>query len=138
VHFHRDHPGELAYLAEARIFSRDFKGKVVGVRYNDRASAPLDLPESLIEPCLSAVTSFVERLCNPAFQLRIHLRPGDLLVFDNHRVLHGRTAFDPTKANRLLRSCSVDRDATQSHFRVLAQRFAPEEARLLLPQGSGF
>ncbi|MCA0010558.1 TauD/TfdA family dioxygenase [Mesorhizobium sp. B292B1B] len=61
-----------------------------------------------------------------------------MLVFDNQRVLHGRTAFDPTLAVRHLRSCNVDRDGVHSAFRTLARRFAPEEAEAVLYQGAIF
>jgi gamma-butyrobetaine dioxygenase len=51
-------------------------------------------------------------------------------------VLHGRTAFDPNRARRHLRSCHVDRDALHSAARVLAGRFDPARSDLVLPQGA--
>jgi gamma-butyrobetaine dioxygenase len=38
--------------------------------------------------------------------LHVRLEPGDCLVVDNHRVLHGRTAFDPA-SGRLLKRLRV-------------------------------
>ena len=137
VQFHRWHGGEDSFHTEAPVITLSFDGGLAGIRYNDRATAPLDLPADLIEPMLDALALFVSRLCEPRFQSRVLLQPGDLLIFDNHRVLHGRTAFDPTKAHRLLRSCHVDRDAVHSRLRVLAETWAPDEAGWPLPQGAG-
>ena len=38
---------------------------------------------------------------------------------DNHRVLHGRTAFDADSGRRHLQGCYVDRDELRSRLRVL-------------------
>jgi len=42
------------------------------------------------------------------------------VVFDNRRVLHGRTEFEPN-GHRHLRGCYVDRTEFQSRLRVLAR-----------------
>lgn len=69
-------------------------------------------------------------------QLRLTLRSGEVLIFNNQRVMHGRTAFDATKALRHLRSCHVDLDEFYSSLRVLYRRFGREEADLNLPYGA--
>ena len=46
--------------------------------------------------------------------LKQGLQPGDLVMFDNHRVLHGRTAIGRQNKRRHLRYCSVDRDYFRS------------------------
>ena len=137
VQFHRWHGGEDSFRTEAPVITLSFDGGYAGIRYNDRASAPIDLPAELLEQTMAALAHFVARLCEPRFQAQVLLQPGDLLVFDNHRVLHGRTAFDPNRAHRLLRSCHVDRDAVHSRLRILAETWAPEEALQPLPQGCG-
>lgn len=137
VQFHRYHAGGDFFRAEAPVITLSFDGALAGIRYNDRATAAPALPPALLEPAMDAVSAFVRRLREPRFQARLLLQPGDLLIFDNHRVLHGRTAFDPALAHRLLRSCHVDRDAVHSRLRVLAERYAPAEAAWPLPQGCG-
>ena len=51
------------------------------------------------------------------------MTPGDLVVFNNRRVLHGRTKFDPTTGERHLRGSYIDLDAFRDRWRVLAHRF---------------
>ena len=49
-------------------------------------------------------------LNDPTRQLNYRMRSGDVAVVDNHRVLHGRTAFDPTRGARHLQGCYIDHD----------------------------
>jgi gamma-butyrobetaine dioxygenase len=42
-----------------------------------------------------------------------------MLTFDNRRVLHGRTAFDPNSGPRHLQGTYLDRDLVLSRLRVL-------------------
>ena len=60
---------------------------------------------------------------DPRFQIRSPFRPGDVVGFDNRRVLHGRDAFDGG-GSRHLRGCYFDHDDLYSKLRVL-RRPAP-------------
>jgi len=42
-----------------------------------------------------------------------------MMMFDNNRVLHGRTSFDPSEGHRQLQGCYIDRDGPRSLYRVL-------------------
>ncbi|HXP57833.1 MAG TPA: TauD/TfdA family dioxygenase, partial [Streptosporangiaceae bacterium] len=50
----------------------------------------------------------------------LRLSPGDCLVFDNTRVLHGRTGFTST-GDRLLQGCYADLDGLASTLAVLTE-----------------
>ena len=56
---------------------------------------------------------------DPRFMMSFPFRPGDLVGFDNRRVLHGRAAFDGTAGARHLRGCYADHDDLYSRLRVL-------------------
>ena len=56
---------------------------------------------------------------DPALMLSNRFEPGDLVGFDNRRVLHGRDAYDPGAGRRVLRGCYIDRDDVLSRLRVL-------------------
>jgi gamma-butyrobetaine dioxygenase len=67
------------------------------------------------------------------------LNKGDMVVFDNHRLLHGRTAFEDRagqgreaggagdEPNRWLKGCYFEGDVMASHGRVLRARAARGE-----------
>ncbi|AZO28826.1 TauD/TfdA family dioxygenase [Mesorhizobium sp. M1B.F.Ca.ET.045.04.1.1] len=138
VIFHREHAGEVFFSAEAHVLSLDPRGAVTGMRYNDRCLAPQTGAVDAIDGLIEALAELTRLICDPQNQFQHQLQPGEVLVFDNQRVLHGRTAFDPTLAIRHLRSCNLDRDGVHSAFRTLARRFAPDEAETVLYQGAIF
>ena len=59
---------------------------------------------------------------DPANEIRLGLRPGDLLAFDNHRLLHGRTAFAlGAEGRRRLLGCYLDVEDLRSRRAVAAR-----------------
>lgn len=88
----------------------------------DRTLPPLDLPEDQIEPAYQALRALSEALYAPERIFERLLRPGDLAVFDNHRVLHARRSFDPEAGERHIQQVSVDREEFHNLFRQLAER----------------
>lgn len=62
---------------------------------------------------------FAEMAHDPRFMIEFAFRPGDLVGFDNRRVLHGRGAFDAGGGARHLRGCYADQDDFHSRLRVL-------------------
>lgn len=58
---------------------------------------------------------------DPRFQISTPFAPGDLVGFDNRRILHGRDAFEPGGGHRHLRGCYMDQDDLYSRLRVLAR-----------------
>jgi gamma-butyrobetaine dioxygenase len=97
----------------------DADGHVRGIRYHMALTAPLDVPADRVVPVYRALRAFTQILRRPAMELRIRLRPGDMLAFDNRRSLHGRAAFDPNSGSRRLHGCYVDIDEFMSRIRVL-------------------
>ena len=117
------------------LISLDEWGNPRGIRYFDRAMAPLDIEPDLVEPMYDAVREYNRRMLDPAFIAEIRVPPGDGMLIDNHRVMHGRTAFDPS-SGRHMRLCHVPRDEFHGRWRELSRRLAPEQHDLHLPQGS--
>lgn len=74
---------------------------------------PADVPRAY-----DALRVFARTAHDPRFQISFDLGPGDLVAFDNHRILHGRDAFELT-GSRHLRGCYADRDDLFSRLRVL-------------------
>jgi len=57
------------------------------------------------------------------FRIEFKLQPGDLLMMDNHRLLHGRTTFDTNEGKRFLQGCYIDYDSTEGKFKHLKRKF---------------
>jgi len=122
---------------EGPVFTLDPDGHVVGVRYCECTQAPLDVPEEMVEPAYDALRLMAEMVEDPRFFIRFRLRPGDLLVYDNERVLHGRTAFGSQGGHRMLRACYLDRESFHNRLRILGRRFGRPDADWVLPRGVG-
>jgi gamma-butyrobetaine dioxygenase len=78
-----------------------------------------DMPVADIPRAYAAMRRFSQVAHDPALQLRYPFQVGDLVGFDNRRVLHGRDAFDAVNGTRHLRGTYIDHDDVYSRLRVL-------------------
>ena len=67
----------------------------------------------------AAYRRFAQLLRETRFQVRLKLGDGDLVVFDNRRTLHGRTAFSSERHPRHLQGCYLTRDSVLSRAGLL-------------------
>lgn len=78
-----------------------------------------DMDEHELPGMYRAMRKFSELARAGEFAIRFPYAPGDLVAFDNRRVLHGRDAFDAAGGERHLRGCYFDHDDVYSRLRVL-------------------
>lgn len=98
----------------------DVRGQVSEVRVGNWLRAPLvDAEFERVEEAYEAYRHLFEITYRPELVVRFRLEPGDCMVFDNRRVLHARTAFDPVSGPRFLRGCYTEREEVESRIRVL-------------------
>jgi Taurine catabolism dioxygenase TauD, TfdA family len=112
---------ETDLTARQPLISLSPRGRIAGIRYNDRSMLPLRLPPAEAEAAYAAILVWARLLARPEFLLRLRLSPGDCLIFDNTRVLHARTAFAAT-GERHLQGCYADLDGLLSTLAVLRRR----------------
>ena len=117
---------ETELTARQPLISLSPRGRIAGIRYNDRSMLPLRLPAAEAEAAYAAILAWARLLARPEFPLRLRLSPGDCLIFDNTRVLHARTAFAapvfPDTGERHLQGCYADLDGLLSTLAVLRRR----------------
>ncbi|MAC36246.1 MAG: gamma-butyrobetaine,2-oxoglutarate dioxygenase [Halieaceae bacterium] len=77
-----------------------------------------DMPHEDVGPAYAALRRFYELADNPRFELTFRLRPGDIMCFDNRRILHGRKAFSGS-GQRHLQGIYIDRDEVLSTARAV-------------------
>ena len=104
------------------------KGAMMGVFYSPRLDDIPLMSEEDTRAYHRARKRFGTLLADPQYELRFRLEPGQLMMFDNNRVLHGRTAFDPSEGHRQLQGCYIDRDSPRSLYRVLGRRLGAAAA----------
>jgi gamma-butyrobetaine dioxygenase len=104
-------------------------GELLAVRFNNRSAAALvDVPFDDMPGYYAAYRRFAECVENPAFAVRFKLRPGELFIVDNTRVLHARTAFSGS-GQRWLQGCYPDKDGLLSTLAAIER----ERGEALLP-----
>ena len=57
------------------------------------------------------------------YKIEFKLLPGDLLMMDNHRLLHGRTTYNANEGKRFLQGCYIDYDSTEGKLKYLKKKF---------------
>ena len=105
--------------AERPLIQLSMSGAVSAVHYNSRSIAPLDPACRRLGEYYGAYRRFAELLREPRFQLRFKLADAEIVVFDNQRILHGRTAFSSARHARHLRGCYLTRDSVGSGAALL-------------------
>ena len=113
--------------AKTPLISVDEDGRITAVHFNNRSFAGIDAPADLVESWYAAYRAFAAILKRPEREAIFRLGPGDLVVMQNERALHGRTAFDPNKGRRRLQGCYVDKDGMESRMRVLRRQLAAQK-----------
>ena len=94
------------------------------MHYNNRSIAPLDLTQEQTRRFYSAYRHFATLMRERRFQLRTRLNAGSLVVFDNPRGLHGRTAVSAARFPRHLQGCYLSRDSVYSETALLRRQLA--------------
>ena len=123
------------YMSRRPVLKLDSDGDVSGVRLNERQIAPLDIEADLVEPCYRALRRIFDILYDPELRITFPLQAGEGLLFDNQRVLHGRTSFTPEKPARSVLTSSVDLEEFHSSLRLLQRDLGVETSPNLLCQG---
>lgn len=100
----------------------DQAGQVAEIRSIYFLRGPLNVPFDLVEDLYAADRLLHEKLLDPRYRMLFDYRPGDLMLFDNRRILHGREAFDAAEGRRWLRGCYLEREELESALRMAARR----------------
>jgi gamma-butyrobetaine dioxygenase len=115
---------EAELYAERPLIQLSCRGEVTAVHYNSRSIAPLRLSAQAARPFYAAYRRFAALLREPQFQLKFRLDTGDLVAFDNQRILHGRTGFSSAKFPRHLRGCYLTRDSVYCQAALLRRELS--------------
>jgi gamma-butyrobetaine dioxygenase len=113
------------------VLERDYGGTIVGLSYSPRLDELPLLPAAQTRRYHEARQALAQLLASPQLEERFALQAGQLMMFDNNRVLHGRTAFDPNEGMRHLQGCYIDRDGPRTRWRVLSRQLATVNSRRL-------
>jgi len=116
---YRFHDTTCDIRTSSPLIETDRNGNLRRIRFNNWLRGATVFPEPIIEPMYAAIGTLWRMLRDPKYQLHLRLRPGELIAYDNHRVLHGRAPFDASSGERHLQGCYIHLEDVDSMLRLL-------------------
>jgi gamma-butyrobetaine dioxygenase len=109
--------------ATGPMIGLDPRGRIRQIRFNDRSLTPVRLPTEQARAFYAACRAFAERISSQEATVTAMLSPGDCVIVDNTRVLHGRAGFTDRRGggHRHLQGCYADLDGLASAVAVMAR-----------------
>ena len=103
-------PDGARFSARAPVIELAPGGALKAVRLNHRSLAPLALDGGAdVEAWYDAYLDYYGRVHAPSARIERPLERGEMVIFDNRRVLHGRAPY-AASGRRWLQGCYADRD----------------------------
>ena len=93
------------------------------VRFSPRLDYVPMLDKEKLDLYYKARKKLSEMYNSDKYRVEFKLAPKDLLMMDNHRLLHGRTAYETKEGKRFLQGCYIDYDSTEGKLRHLKRKF---------------
>ena len=97
-----------SYYAPAITLTKD--GDYNDIRFSVATMDALDCHKKKKKKVYKAHHRFGNLLHDDKFQIKFKLEKGDIFSFNNRRLLHGRTAYNPNSGHRHLQGYYMDRD----------------------------
>ena len=108
-------------VSRGHLLEYDRHGRFRQIRLNTKLDAPVPPADGDLDAFYRARRRLVEWCNDPAHQVTFRLEPGDVMFMDNIRVLHGRTAFDPSRGARHLQGAYIDHDGPDTMYRLVVR-----------------
>lgn len=107
----------MEYLNYQPILRLNKSRHIAEVHFNNRLMAPLEGPSKSILPFYAAYKTFGEHVQNPENLYNFVFKPGDLVIINNRRVLHGGHTLKFSKIEKHLEGCFADLDEILARYR---------------------
>ena len=107
----------------AEMIQLDEYGEFKQVRFSPRLDFVPLMDKEKLDLYYAARKKISELYNSDKFRIEFKLLPGDLLMMDNHRLLHGRTIYDANEGKRFLQGCYIDYDSTEGKLKHLKRKF---------------
>jgi len=109
-----------SFHAPAISLTKD--GDYNDIRFSVATMDALDCHPDIMDKVYKAHHKFGNLLHDDKFQIKFRLEPGDIFSFNNRRLLHGRTAFNPNSGHRHLQGYYMDRDEILGRLNFLKKK----------------
>ncbi len=107
----------------AEMIQLNENGEFKQVRFSPRLDFVPLLDKEKLDLFYLARNKISELFNSDKYRVEFRLMPGDLLMMDNHRLLHGRTSYNANEGERFLQGCYIDYDSTEGKLKHLIRKF---------------
>jgi gamma-butyrobetaine dioxygenase len=120
--------GADVVVHRATVIELDRHGVLRQLRFSPRVDSPPLTDPVVLSAWFRARRWLSEWFADSAHHVEFKMVAGDVLVVDNHRVLHGRRPFDPSVGRRHLQGCYIDHDGPATMWRMLTRQLGEHGA----------
>jgi gamma-butyrobetaine dioxygenase len=115
----RNQDQDCDYQMAAPLIGLSADGEVREIRFNPSVMTTGDCALSEFRAFQRAYRCFLRLTRDPMLRIETRMRPGEIAVVDNRRILHGRRAFEAGGGRRHLQGAYVEWEDVDSRIRVL-------------------
>ncbi len=118
---YRFHDSSADIRVHRPVITVNGDGEISMIAFNAHLADTFDMPADQIPAYYNAYRRFMALVRDPTYLVEVELTAGEMVVFDNRRVLHGRAEFHPQTGHRHLKGFYIDRSDMESRIRVLSR-----------------
>ncbi|KAF7245627.1 Gamma-butyrobetaine dioxygenase [Varanus komodoensis] len=115
--------------SKQRVIDVDENGQVTRINFNNATRDTIfDVPAEKVKPFYAALRNYVDLLNSVDNKYTYKMKPGEVVVFDNWRLLHGRQSYQTGREiSRHLEGAYADWDVVMSRLRILRKKVLSRE-----------
>ena len=97
------------------------RGELKQIKYSNRLDFVFYQEPKKLDEFYAAKRIMHQMINSSKYLFKFRLEPGDLIIMNNYRTLHGRTSYNTAEGNRWLQGLYIDHDSAESKFKLLAE-----------------
>lgn len=98
------------------IIDLDPYGNIRTISYSNHSSQPFRVAPEKMADFYAAYHMFATMREDPKYKVKIKMKPGDLYMINNRRILHGRSEYSLSNGDRHINGCFIEIDQITSQF----------------------
>lgn len=112
-----DHESDIRY--HRPVIGLDVNGEFKGLTFNAHLADVPDFEPNLMYDFYAAFRELMVSIRTAKYNIEYVLKNGEMVIFDNQRILHGRASFDPSSGSRHLRGYYIEHNEIDNKIRML-------------------
>ncbi len=104
------------------VIGLDRDGHFRGLTFNAHIADVPDFSSDLMYDFYAALRELMVRIRSAEYNIEYVLQAGEMVIFDNQRILHGRASFDAESGERHLRGYYIEHNEIDNRIRMLARQ----------------